>query len=432
MKMIINKILHNNFFQSISTLISGSLIAQVITIVASVLLARIYSPNELGIYTLILTAESLFGSVICLRYDIAIVSEKTENKVFSLVKLSFYITLALSLLLSVIYWKVYIWNDIDYHKYSYMLFLLIIMMFLRGVLNVLEAYNNRHGEYLLMTNTYVWRTVVQNGGAIVLGVLNFGVFGIVLAHTVGNLFGMKMQAKKLLENKNEITKVSSKEMWVTAKDNYKQPVYSSPAIFANRYSYSSISLFISQLFGARILGYYSISYKALGLPLSVVSNNVSKVFYKEASNEYSQNGEFKRTFVRTSSVLILFSIPLGVIVYLFTPLIFDIVLGSNWAQSAQFVRILIPMFCVRLVVNTIATGLQIVSKQDIELIIQLTLVAASVLIYFYVAYYNLSIVIYLKLINISFSIIYALYYLMVLKYAFGIKSLITLFREYVR
>lgn len=65
MKSYIQKLINSNFFKSVATLISGSIVAQLITVVASVLLARIYSPDELGVYTLILTAEGLFGSIIC-------------------------------------------------------------------------------------------------------------------------------------------------------------------------------------------------------------------------------------------------------------------------------------------------------------------------------------------------------------------------------
>lgn len=423
MKSVLTKFLNTSFFKSVSTLVSGSIVAQIITVVASILLARIFTPDELGIYTLILTAESLFGSVICLRYDVSIVSEKNDRNVYGLIKLSFLITTVLSIVISVIYWYVYIWNDIDYHNYSYMLIFIVLMLFIRGLLNIFEAYNNRHGEYVLMTKTYVTRTVVQNLGSILLGLLNFGVFGIVLSHTLGNLFGMRIQANRIIDNKNEINSISNSRIIELAKENYKQPVYSSPAIFANRYSYSSISLFISQLFGPTVLGFYSISYKALGLPLTVVSNNVSKVFFKEASKEYSKKGEFINSFIKISFVLILLAIPFGLIVYFLTPITFNIILGSAWLESAKYVQILIPMFCVRLVVNTIATGLQIVNKQNIELLLQMMLVGASVLSYFVVNLNNFSVDSYLSLITISFSIIYIIYYLVVFKYSLGEKTL---------
>lgn len=401
---------------------SGSVIAQIITLVCSILLTRIYNPNELGIYTLILTAESMFGSVICLRYDVSIVSEKSEKRVFSLVKLSLLITLFLSIIAAIGYGYFRFLMKTEYMQYSYAIVFIGLMLFFRGIINVLESFNNRNKEYKLMTSVYIVRTIVQNIGAIILGVLGFGVFGIVLSHTFGLVFGIKKQAHTIINNSNKVIDINTKDLIETAELYYRQPLYSSPAVFANRYSYSSISLFTESLFGAEMLGYYSISYKALGLPLTVLSNNVSKVFFKEASIEFTQTGRFARSFKKTSIVLIILSIPMGLLIYFLAPITFRIIFGETWIQSGIIVQILIPMFCIRFIVNTIAYGLQIVNKQNFELLFQGLLVIMSIISFLLAQKFNLDINMYLKIIAITFSCIYILYYFCVMKFAiYGVK-----------
>lgn len=58
-----------------------------------------------------------------------------------------------------------------------------------------------------------------------------------------------------------------------------------PAHFLNSASYSMLNFYITELFGLGILGYYSITYRILGIPLTLVSLNVSKVFFQRASEE---------------------------------------------------------------------------------------------------------------------------------------------------
>lgn len=411
MKKLMQKVLHNKFLKAVVTLMSGSIFAQFITVVASLAFARIYSPKELGIYTLILTAESLFGSVICLRYELLLVSEQDENRLYGTVKLCMYCTIILSLIVAVMYGGYRFVIKEEYRHYSYAVVLIAIMLFFRGMINIFESYNNRCQEYKLMTSTYIIRTVVQNGGAIILGLLGCGVFGIIISHTFGLLFGMRQQSRKLQKHINEIKDESVKEIAKIAKENYRMPLFSTPANFANRYSYSSITLFIETLFGATELGFYSISYKALGLPLTVLSNNVSKVFYREASSEYEKTGQFWKTFIKTSGIITMISIPMGLGIYFLSPYVFSVFLGKEWIRSAVFVQILIPMFCIRFVVNTVIYGLQIVGKQKLELMFQILLAVISILCYFVARIRGIGIEGYLSMVTVGFAFAYILCFL---------------------
>ena len=428
MKKLMQKVVNNKFFKAVITLMSGSIFAQFITVVASLVFARIYTPKDLGIYTLILTAESLFGSVICFRYELLLVSEQNENRLYGTVKLCVYSTIILSLIVAALYGGYRFVVKEEYRHYSYAIVFIALMLFLRGMINIFESYNNRCREYKLMTSSYIIRTVVQNCGAIILGLLGYGVFGIIVSHIFGLLFGMRQQSKGLQKYINEIKNEPVKEIVKIAKENYRFPLFSTPANFANRYSYSSITLFIEALFGVTELGFYSISYKALGLPLTVLSNNVSKVFYREASSEYEKTGQFWKTFLKTSGIITIISIPMGIGIYLLSPYVFSMFLGKEWIRSAMFVQILIPMFCIRFVVNTVMYGLQIVGKQKLELLFQVLLAMLSVFCYFVTKIRGIGIEGYLSMITVGFAFIYILCFLCVGYYSRNSKKCINIYK----
>lgn len=419
--MKIKKILNSTFGRAIILLSSGSAIAQLLTIIASSLFTRLFSPEQLAIYTLVLTVESLFGNVICGRYDICIVSEAKEELVYPLIKLCLTISIFLSIIISASYGVFWFFNSERYDSYLIITIVVWILLLMNGLIRVFEAYNNRLKEYKIMTSVYVLRTFVQNIGAVLMGLIKLGVSGLILPHTLGLLFGLGRQSKSLKPHFKDVLKARKKDMKKVMVENYKQPLYSVPAVFANRFSYSSVTFFVESLFGLKILGFYSISYKVLGLPLSVLSNNVAKVFYKEAADEYNKTGRFINSFKRTSLILLCLSIPMVLGMYFLAPLACGFVFGSRWGVAGTYIKILAPMFGIRFIVNTIAFGLQVVRQLRLELVLQSLFVVMSVICFIIAKIYVLSMVDYLMCITILFSCIYVLYYVIVWKFAIGYR-----------
>ncbi|EGO8515157.1 hypothetical protein EL540_14895, partial [Enterococcus faecalis] len=92
----------NKYLKSLAVLFSGSLIAQGITILFAPVMTRVFSAENLGIYTYLLSIATMFMPIINLRYDMSIVSVK-EDEVFPLIKGSLIVGIILSIISSVGY-----------------------------------------------------------------------------------------------------------------------------------------------------------------------------------------------------------------------------------------------------------------------------------------------------------------------------------------
>lgn len=409
-----NKRFKSEFIKSIITLSSGSIIAQIIAFAASPILTRLYDASDIGIYTLILTAVSIFSTIICGRYEMSIVTEPDERKLYPIIKLSIIICFTISILVSAGYW---VYFALIIKSKGYFAAFIFILLICSGVINILISYNNRKKEYKLMTSVYVLRTAIQNIGMIILGFIQASVLGLLISQTLGQIFGLNRQAKSLKPYLNEIILVNKKEVIEAAKEHHRQPLLSAPASFVNNFSYSSINLFIQNLYGLSSLGFYSISYRVLGLPLSVVSSNVAKVFFEDASREYDKNGQFYSSFRKTTIFLIVLAIPMVLLMYFVVPPLCSFIFGQDWSVAGTYIKILAIMFGIRFIVMTLIPGLLIVNKQNYELILQILFVVASISCFIIAKIFLLSINQYLSSINISFSIIYILFYFVILRFA---------------
>lgn len=410
-----------SFLKSITALVSGSIVAQLIAIIVSPIMTRLYTPSDIGVFTFIITIVNMFSPVINGRYDIAIVTEPTKKNIFPLMRLSLRICLIFTFVIS-IGSSVYFMKSKENSVYSYAVIFILILLISRGVTNILIAYNNRNKEYKLMTSVYVIRSLVQNVGFVLFGVFKFGVFGLLFSQVAGIMLSIKRQSSSFKSQFNSFKKSSFQDELDVAKKHKNQLLYSTPAIFVNNFSYSSLNLFVGSLFNTSVLGYYSMSYRLLGLPLNIISNNVSKIFIEEASREYDVSKSFTKTLKKTTIILVIMAIPMVLCMYFFIPPIFEIVFGKNWSITGKYVRILSPMFGIRFIVTAIAPGLTVARKQGMDLILQLLFVIVAGVSFIITVTRNLFMEEFLICITISFSLVYMIYYFSVYYFSRELKN----------
>lgn len=355
---------------------SGSAVAQLITIVVAPITTRLFTPEELGIYTLIVSAVNMFGMVLSLRYDMSIVYEDEERNVYPLIALSMIICFSTSLLISVGYWFYFTFvSDIDYPVFGSCAFIFLSCLVF-GLINILSAYNNRLREYGVMTSANVYRTAFQNGLIVLTGLGKFGETGLLLAQTVGYCAGLKQQSKSLFKEIQTLRAVKTSDLRRVARKHSRQALLSAPASFANGFSFTIITYFVEYLYGVAAVGLYSVSLRVLGLPLNVIASNIARVFMKEASAKKVENGNYLGIFKKTLLLLTGISIPISLVLVLAAPPMFSFVFGPEWREAGVYVQLLTPMFMLRFIAAGLNSSTMISGRQGFDLVIQTGLVIA--------------------------------------------------------
>ena len=68
------------FYKNIFTLLKGSVLAQLIPLIISPFITRLYTPKELGVLAIFSSISVILGSVVNGRYEQALVLVKTEKE----------------------------------------------------------------------------------------------------------------------------------------------------------------------------------------------------------------------------------------------------------------------------------------------------------------------------------------------------------------
>ena len=171
--------------------------------------------------------------------------------------------------------------------------------------------------------------------------------------------------------------VSIKGMLCQAKRFKEFPLFTMPAQLLNTLG-ASIPILMIRYFYDNELGYYSMAYSVMILPVSVVSYAVRDVFRQKAYEEYKLKGSFNKLFVTILKYISIISIVVALIVYPFLPEIFSFVLGDKWLTSGCYAQILLPMIVVDFIAMSISGVLTITENLKQALIWQIYFVLISI------------------------------------------------------
>ncbi|MEB8398462.1 oligosaccharide flippase family protein [Enterococcus casseliflavus] len=402
-KNIINTLKKDKFIKSVSVLATGSILSQVITILVSPFTTRFFSPSDFGYYTLFTTVVSIFGPILCLKYDMAIVNSKYINKM-NLLVLGSGITIIISFFASFFYGKIVFKQN--FNIFVFLVLLLLLMSY--GANNLLIALNNSNSEYKLLSKVTIIKSSVQAVLTIIFGLFNLTKFGLIFAQLISQVSGSWKQSESIRNKQNLAKVISRKKILEVFKLNYKQALYNTPAALITTLTYSVINLFISYSYSNEMLGFYSFSYRMLGLPFMIVSANFAKIFFKEASDEYLISGTLSTTFKRSVKILCAIVLPSMTILFILAPSLFSIIFGQEWGVSGTIVQILTPMFTIRLIVDSISSAYIVRGKQKTELWIQCFLFISELVIFFVSTINNFNIYYFLGAISLMYFFVYAI------------------------
>ncbi|HEG8937419.1 TPA: type 8 capsular polysaccharide synthesis protein Cap8K [Staphylococcus aureus] len=357
--MRLNKFIGDSFLMILS---SG--IAQVILIITTPIITRLYSPTEFGEFTIFSNIAMILIPIINARYDLLIVNTKNDRSANILSQISFLISLLILLILIPIF-AISAWL---YPNFILDFIFIIIMLFLVSLTNIFTNYLNKERKYKVLSLINVFRAGSMALLQIIFGLLALGSLGLIIGFSLSYIAGITLGYKTFKKHFNIVRdKEETKALFL---ENKNQLVYSTPSILLNSLSFSVVVFFIGILYTNTEVGIYGMAIRVLGIPVTIISLGLSKIFMQQANDYYIEHGNFRNLLLKFSSILVIVSIILYVPLYLFSEELVNILLGHSWGDAITVIKIVIPLFVIRLIVSTVSLSVIVLQKQQLELILQ--------------------------------------------------------------
>ena len=182
------------FLRHVLTLMTGTAVAQGVTFFMMIVLARIYTPRDMGLLATYVSVASILVAVAALRYDMAIMLPRKESEALSVARLGLVCIAVVSLLATVaafpLHGLVTRWWG---HEVALWMPLVGLTTFLMSGVELFKFWFNRSSNYRAIAINQAEQQIGVNVGQLGLGILRVvavdGMLGVLGGFTNGLLVG---------------------------------------------------------------------------------------------------------------------------------------------------------------------------------------------------------------------------------------------------
>lgn len=408
----------SEFSRNVLTLMTGTTIAQALPIAVSPILTRIYTPENFGVFALFYSIVLIFGVVTTGKYELALVIPEKDEDAINILALGLIINgiLSVVLLFFAILFNQEITNWLGNQEISFWLYFAPLLIFLVGFFNLLNYFNIRKKHFGDIATANIIKSIALSVAQLTIGALKSGATGLVTGQIFSQLFANFRLAKNIYNDSDLINSITVKKMAVQGKRFIKFPKFSMLSELINSISHNGLQILIPIFFNIKTLGYYSLVYKILALPMSLIGAAISQVYIQEAASELRETSSIKKSFDHVLIKLLSLA-PIFAAAYFFIGDFFVFAFGSNWAVAGEYAEILLPLFFIRLVSSTLSTTLSVLELQKQSLYINIILLVSTATIVFVAVVMSYDFSFFLRV----FSFALAFEYLFFLIYYFSLS-----------
>jgi O-antigen/teichoic acid export membrane protein len=418
-----NRIQNSSFLKNALTLISSTVVAQLLPIVTAPILTRIYSPDDYGVLGIYMAISGLFSVFSTLGYANAIMIAKEEDEARKLMTICMYNALFVALisLLVVLILRGVISKYFQLEKLSDIyLYFIPFTVLLNGLNSALSVWANRKGQYKRMAFSRIGTSVLTPSISIFFGLVYHSFFGLFLGLIAGQFIFTFVLWFQSLKDDIQLFQFFNLNLLKTFYIKHKNFfTFSLPADFINNFTNQIPVFMLSTLAGTAIVGQYNMSNRMLGLPSSFISGSIGEVFKQRATEDYHKTGSCLPIFIKTLKTLFFLSLPIFSLIFFFGPDLFAFAFGAKWRQAGEFSRIMALMFFFRFFVSPLTYTFFIKNKQKEDFIGHLLMLIVPIICYILSSAYPIfgHSVTFLLMFTFGYSLIYIYYLIRSYQYA---------------
>ena len=325
-----------------ATLLSGSLVAQVITLVAYFVLLRIYTPADFGLFTIFYSyIEVLIIASTC-KYEMAVVAVDTDREAAAVsrfaLRLNTFVSLALLLLLTVL--TVAGWLPGKFARLGWLALLIAPMVFFCGNNRVYSALYNRFHRYRAMAAS----DVIGAGSGVVLktlfGLLGIHSSGLPLGAVLGQAAANVNYRLGLRHLELPATDVAEQRQVARVQSNY--PRYVAPKDFISSLSSNLPFIWLALYFDNAFVGLLGIAMTFIIQPCNIVCGAFERVLYARTAEAVREGRSVWRQLVRFVLSVEAVAVTVAVLLWFFADPLFAFCFGGRWIGCGEYVRALLP------------------------------------------------------------------------------------------
>lgn len=366
----------NHFARGVSVLVGGTAGSQVLLVLASPLLTRLYGPDDFGLLAVYASLLAIIGVVSSLRYELAIPLPEDDVEAANVAALSLLLVITTAVLTGVVVLLLSgpISAALGVPALGPYLWLLPIGVLVAGAYKVFNYWAVRTKRFSTIAGTKLRQAIATIG--IQLVGFKLGSVALLLGQVAGQGVGTTTLGVSAIRSTGFRGIHWRGIKWIAWR--YRRfPIYSSWAGGANTASAELPPTLIAALFTPAAAGLYALAHRVLTLPMSLIGQSIGQVFFANAA-EARRNGELGSLVASVHTKLAHVGFPPALVLVLLGPNLFTFVFGEQWRQAGEFARWMAPWLYLQFVSSPISTVFSVTDNQKKALAFQIILLVSRI------------------------------------------------------
>jgi O-antigen/teichoic acid export membrane protein len=333
------------------TLMGGTLVAQLFTVLISPILSRLYDAHDFGVFG-IYVALSNVGLVIgTARYETAIVGAANERETALLRRLCLTIAVTLSMLLAAALLldrlagaRIAAASSLRDLAWLLPIALLLLAIFQIQTFSLLRAERYRPLAAMRMA-----RSAVSGIAQLVLSGLQVAGAGLVVGQLLGQLaavIGLSSAHRATAGRFAPAHSVGRAELIALARTHSRFPRFELPQGLLSTFSQQLPVFALTALFNAAAAGLYVMAYRVLVFPVALVGQSTRQVLLQQVNAAVRDQKPVLPLLRSSMGVLIALSLLPVVALIVFAEDLFAFFLGNGWREAGSYAAVLAPSLAV--------------------------------------------------------------------------------------
>ncbi len=366
MKFKIKRLLKNKFVRSVVLISGGTAFAQVVAMLSSPIITRIYSPDEYGVFTLFNSTLAILALVGSLKYELSIPIADDDEKSINGMALSFLVLVSFVMVITLILaiFGEAILPVVGAEKIIEYWYLIPLGILLTQTYRIFTQYAYRQKNFKGITQTVGIQSVAGNSLKIITGFFGYGVIGLLSSKILSESIGITTLSKPVFQNRELLGKISFSKMKWIAKRYIKFPLYQFPSTLVGQISLNLPVLFLGFIYNSQVVGAFGLANTIVRLPMNLIGKSVSNVFFAEAASMGRGNPkELKNLSDKLLKKLVMIGLFPLITLLLFGPFLFTLIFGDSWVEAGNFARILSVLIFSDFIFTPVSRVFEILEKQ---------------------------------------------------------------------
>jgi O-antigen/teichoic acid export membrane protein len=333
-----------SFGRDVLKLVSGTALAQMLTILAMPILTRLYAPEPFGTLVLFISVSSIISLVSCMGYELAIMLPKTDEQAANVLGVSLGLVATISAMAVPFVW----WSRVPLSQWlaaprlaSY-LWCVPPTVFITGTFLALSGWKSRARRFGQLSVARIAQSLATLSTQLGGGCAGIATGGMLIGgHIAGQAAATAVLGGQIWrEDRIFIRRSLRLGTMVSAIWRYRRfPLYGSWSALLNSLSWQTPALLLSAFFSPIVAGYYALGFRVLQMPMSLIGSAVAQVFFQRAAKARFQGtvGRLTETIFRRLVLISLF--PMLTLAIVGRDL-YVVVFGSRWAEAGHYTQIL--------------------------------------------------------------------------------------------